>query len=201
MSTSTNTPVPRCALCCPRWAVLVRRYSCLSVSSTSLDLRFSVTRKSRSRYALQGDLDQPAECLTLRGFPNQRQTDSRWQTEGRLPWARLLRCGTDYTAVDCKPAKIAKAAAVGRWGGCARREDVAGGDGSMVPALGLWVIPIRRGEARGAAWTRPSRAAVRARLDVTPRGPSCRWRGGRVRSRRSTAWCAGRALRSDHAAA
>src|SRR5262245_27813669 len=56
MSTTTNTPAPRCALCCPRWAVLVRRYSFLSVSSTLLDLRFSVTRKSRSRYALQGDL-------------------------------------------------------------------------------------------------------------------------------------------------
>ncbi len=41
---------------CPRWAVLVRRYSFLSVSSTLLDLRFSVTRKFRSRYALQGDL-------------------------------------------------------------------------------------------------------------------------------------------------
>jgi len=56
MSTTTNTPTPRCVLCCPRWAVLVRRYSFLSVSSTLLDLRFSVTRKSRSRYVLQGDL-------------------------------------------------------------------------------------------------------------------------------------------------
>ena len=56
MLTTTNTPTPRCVLCCPRWAVLVRRYSFLSVSSTLLDLRFSVTRKSRSRYALQGDL-------------------------------------------------------------------------------------------------------------------------------------------------
>src|SRR6476646_1142165 len=56
MPTTTNTPTPRCVLCCPRWAVLVRRYSFLSVSSTLLNLRFSVTRKSRSRYALQGDL-------------------------------------------------------------------------------------------------------------------------------------------------
>src|SRR5258707_5177258 len=40
----------------PPVGVLVRRYSFLSVSSTLLDLRFSVTRKSRSRYALQGDL-------------------------------------------------------------------------------------------------------------------------------------------------
>src|SRR5260370_23778251 len=56
MSTTTSTPMPRCVLCCPRWAVLVRRYSFLNVSSTLLDLRFSVTRKFRSRYALQGDL-------------------------------------------------------------------------------------------------------------------------------------------------
>jgi hypothetical protein len=56
MPTTINTPTPRCVLCCPRWAVLVRRYSCLSVSSTLLDLRFSVTRKSSSRYALQEDL-------------------------------------------------------------------------------------------------------------------------------------------------
>jgi hypothetical protein len=41
---------------CPRWAVLVLRYFFLSVSSTLLDLRFLVTEKSRSRYALQGDL-------------------------------------------------------------------------------------------------------------------------------------------------
>src|SRR5262249_16018284 len=27
MSTTANTVTPRCALCCPRWAVLVRRYS------------------------------------------------------------------------------------------------------------------------------------------------------------------------------
>ena len=56
MSTTTNTPTPRCVLCCPRWGVPVRRYSFLSVSSTLLDRRFSVTRKSRSKYALQGDL-------------------------------------------------------------------------------------------------------------------------------------------------
>src|SRR5262245_56079921 len=56
MSTPTNTPAPRCVLCCPRWAVLDPRYSFLSVSNTLLGLRFSVTRKSRSRYALQGDL-------------------------------------------------------------------------------------------------------------------------------------------------
>src|SRR6516162_5697995 len=56
MSTTINTPTPHCVLCCPRWAVLVRQYSCLSVSNCLLDLRFLVTRKSRSRYALQGDL-------------------------------------------------------------------------------------------------------------------------------------------------
>src|SRR5215831_19930752 len=56
MSTTTNTPTPRCALCCPRWAVLSRRYSFSNVSSTLLDLPFSATRKSRSRYALPEDL-------------------------------------------------------------------------------------------------------------------------------------------------
>ena len=43
-------------LVCPRWGVPVRRYSCLSVSRPLWDRRFSVTRKSRSRYARQGDL-------------------------------------------------------------------------------------------------------------------------------------------------
>src|SRR6266508_2201133 len=38
-------------------------------------------------------LYQPAEWLTLWGFPNHRQSDSRWQTEGSLPWAKRLRCG------------------------------------------------------------------------------------------------------------
>src|SRR5262245_47892892 len=56
MSITINTPTPHCVLCCPRWAVLVRQYSFLSVSNSLLGLRFSVTRKSRSRYALQGDL-------------------------------------------------------------------------------------------------------------------------------------------------
>ena len=40
--------------------MLVPRYSFLSVSSTLLDPRFSITRKYRSRYALQGDLTQRA---------------------------------------------------------------------------------------------------------------------------------------------
>src|SRR5258707_2137792 len=48
-----NTPTPRCGLCCPRRAVVVRRYSFLSLSRTLLDLRFSVTRKSRCSYGIQ----------------------------------------------------------------------------------------------------------------------------------------------------
>src|SRR3974390_3260396 len=56
ISTATNTPAPRCVLCCPRWAMLVLQYCFLSVSSTLLDLHFLVIRRSRSRYALQGDL-------------------------------------------------------------------------------------------------------------------------------------------------
>src|SRR5205807_2909729 len=38
-------------------------------------------------------LYQSAEWLTLWGFPNRPRHDSRWQTEGGLPWATLLRCG------------------------------------------------------------------------------------------------------------
>src|SRR5207245_7825046 len=56
MSTTINTPTPRCVLCCRRWAVLVWRYSFLSVSSTLLYLSFSGKPEFRSRYALQGDL-------------------------------------------------------------------------------------------------------------------------------------------------
>src|SRR6516225_8977197 len=56
ISIATNTPAPRCVLCYPRWAVLALQYSFLSVSSTLLDLRFLVIRRSRSRYAVQGDL-------------------------------------------------------------------------------------------------------------------------------------------------
>ena len=45
-----------CLVLPPVGSVLARRYSCLSVSSTLLDLCFSVTRKSSSRYAHQEDL-------------------------------------------------------------------------------------------------------------------------------------------------
>src|SRR5258706_318886 len=38
MSTTTNTVTPRCALCCPRWAVLVRRYSFSGRDHLSQDL-------------------------------------------------------------------------------------------------------------------------------------------------------------------
>src|SRR6516162_5593377 len=41
MSTTINTLMPHCVLCCPRLAVLVRQYSFLSVSNSLLDLRFS----------------------------------------------------------------------------------------------------------------------------------------------------------------
>src|SRR5262245_33515384 len=48
--------MPRFALCCSHWAVLVQRYFYWNVSSTLQDLRSSVTQKYRSRYALPGDL-------------------------------------------------------------------------------------------------------------------------------------------------
>jgi len=36
-------------------------------------------------------LYQPSGCVTLEGFPNHPQNDSRWQTEGGLPWAKRSR--------------------------------------------------------------------------------------------------------------
>jgi hypothetical protein len=38
-------------------------------------------------------LDQSSVSLTRWGFPNQLQNDSRWRTEGHLPWGLPLRCG------------------------------------------------------------------------------------------------------------
>src|SRR3979409_2130661 len=39
------------------------------------------------------ELYQPADWATLEGFPNRRWRDSRWQTEGCLPWAKRCRLG------------------------------------------------------------------------------------------------------------
>src|SRR4029453_19085949 len=39
------------------------------------------------------NLYQSSVSLTRWGFPNQLQNDSRWRTEGRLPWGLPLRCG------------------------------------------------------------------------------------------------------------
>jgi hypothetical protein len=44
---------------------------------------------------------QPAESVTLWGFPNQLHRDSRWQPRG-LPSAELLRCG-----LTIRPARFA----------------------------------------------------------------------------------------------
>ena len=44
------------------------------------------------------NLYQPAVVLTRLGFPNQLQHDSRWQTEGRLPWGLPLRYGRTIPA-------------------------------------------------------------------------------------------------------
>jgi DNA invertase Pin-like site-specific DNA recombinase len=38
------------------------------------------------------DLYQSSVNLTRLGFPNQLQNDSRWRTEGRLPWGLPLQC-------------------------------------------------------------------------------------------------------------
>ena len=47
----------------------------------------SVRSHSRHRPCLRCDLTEPSR------FTNRRRSDSRWQTEGRLPWAGRLRCG------------------------------------------------------------------------------------------------------------
>ena len=47
----------------------------------------SVRSHSRQRPCSRCDLTEPSR------FTNHRQSDSRWQTEGRLLWARRLRCG------------------------------------------------------------------------------------------------------------
>src|SRR5580658_2518291 len=44
------------------------------------------------------DLYQTSVRLTRLGFPNHPQHDSRWQTEGRLPWGLRLRCGRTFRA-------------------------------------------------------------------------------------------------------
>jgi hypothetical protein len=43
-------------------------------------------------------LYQSSVRLTRLGFPNHPQHDSRWQTEGRLPWGLRLRCGRTFRA-------------------------------------------------------------------------------------------------------
>src|SRR6266446_4419221 len=52
-------------------------------------------------------LYQPAESLTLQGFPNRLRHDSRWQTEG-LPWGHAIAVRTDYTAGEVR--RLAKRA-------------------------------------------------------------------------------------------
>ena len=44
------------------------------------------------------ELYQSSVRLTRLGFPNHPQHDSRWQTEGRLPWGLRLRCGRTFRA-------------------------------------------------------------------------------------------------------
>jgi hypothetical protein len=67
MSTTTNTPTPRCVLCCPRWAVLVQRYSFLSVSSTLLDLRFIFHNTLAARPAAASGLGYTARIMGSSG--------------------------------------------------------------------------------------------------------------------------------------
>ena len=71
-------------------------------------------------------LYQSAERLTLAGFPNQLRNDLTWQTEGRLPWDRLLRCGRttrpgSSAACEAGEGCRAGATAFGDRGGARRR--------------------------------------------------------------------------------
>jgi len=43
-------------------------------------------------------LYEPAESLTLQGFPNRLRHDSRWQTEG-FAMGHAIPVRTDYTAL------------------------------------------------------------------------------------------------------
>src|SRR5262249_48614317 len=43
-------------------------------------------------YVRDGGLYQSSVNLTRLVFPNQLQNDSRWRTEGRLPWGLPLQC-------------------------------------------------------------------------------------------------------------
>src|SRR6516164_7430197 len=55
-------------------------------------------RNGEGPIPLKTELYQPAVVLTRLGFPNQLQHDSRWQTEGRLPWGLPLRYGRTIPA-------------------------------------------------------------------------------------------------------
>ena len=50
----------------------------------------------------RNSLYQPSVRLTRLGFPNQLHNDSRWQTEGRLPWGLPFRCGRTIRARDLR---------------------------------------------------------------------------------------------------
>jgi hypothetical protein len=103
MPTTINTPTPRCVLCYPRWAVLARRYSCLSVSSTLLDLRFSVTRKSSSR---ANHPPSPSRPIRAKGkdADTRRQEGSELDAKSPLRGS-LLRANLQQTLTDISVAE------------------------------------------------------------------------------------------------
>jgi hypothetical protein len=67
-SASAPQDTPRCVLSCPRWAVLVRRYSCLSVSSTLSGSALFSNREIQIQVCSPGRLDARRSALLAIGF-------------------------------------------------------------------------------------------------------------------------------------
>ena len=97
----------------------LRKYAAITRAPTSFVLRLPCAgypflfafglspRRSLVLIPIRGVADS-------QGFPNQLRSDSRWQTEGRLPWARRLRCGRTIRRGGSSACKRAKDAAQAR---------------------------------------------------------------------------------------
>ena len=112
-------------------------YRCRAPSRRNVDLfhrKFTV--------AIRGiELYQPAEWLTLAGDSQiSCEHDSRWQTEGRLPWARRLRCGR--TLAPARSAGLPSGRRMPRRrGGCWRsRRCSTALRGKMRPRSAGWTV-------------------------------------------------------------
>jgi hypothetical protein len=70
----------------------------LGVRSSNLFGRASLRDIPCESHGIHTDLYQSSGRLPRSGFPNHLQNDSRWQTEGRLPWGEPLWCGRTIRA-------------------------------------------------------------------------------------------------------